>query len=56
MLGRPADVARQRRANLKAPSFASAPELQKKTRSAKDDATSLSASCSPGAVRKRFDV
>ena len=39
------------RANLNAASFASAPELQKKTRSAKERATSSSASRSPGSVR-----
>jgi len=40
-----------RRANLNAPSLASAPELQKNTFDANERSTSLSASCSPGAVR-----
>src|SRR2546427_587523 len=44
------------RANLNAASFASAPELQKKTRSANDRATSSSASRSAGAVRYRFET
>ena len=44
------------RANLNAASFASAPELQKNTRSAKDRATSSSASRSAGSVRYRFET
>ena len=41
----------QRRANLKAPSFASAPELQKNTFDANERSTSFAASCSPASVR-----
>src|SRR5437660_1053340 len=44
------------RANLNAASFASAPELQKNTRSANDRATSSSASRSAGSVRYRFEM
>jgi hypothetical protein len=46
----------QRRANLIAPSFASAPELQKNTRSANERATSHSASSAAGRVRNRLEV
>ena len=49
-------VRAQRRANLNAPSFASAPELQKNTLSANDFSTSAAARRSPGAVAYRFDV
>ncbi len=49
-------VRAQRRANLNAPSLASAPELQKKARAANERDTSHCASSSPGAVRNRFDA
>jgi hypothetical protein len=44
------------RANLKAASFASAPELQKNTRSANERATSSAASRSAPSVRYRFET
>ena len=44
------------RTNLNAASLASAPELQKNTRSAKERATSSSASRSPASVRYRFET
>jgi hypothetical protein len=46
----------QRRANLMAPSLASAPLLQKNTRSANECAVSQLASSAAGAVRNRLDV
>jgi hypothetical protein len=49
-------VRAQRRAILKAPSLASAPELQKNTLDANERATSAAASRSPGAVWYRLDV
>jgi hypothetical protein len=44
------------RANLSAASFASVPELAKKTRSAKEQETSVAASCAAGAVWYRLLV
>src|SRR5216110_1563920 len=45
-----------RLANLNAPSFASAPELQKNTFDAKERSTNAWASRAAGAVQYRFDV
>ena len=49
-------VRAQRRANLNAPSLASAPELQKNARAAKELSTIHCARRSPGSVRNRFDT